>query len=105
MRVEVPDDPAHSAVAVPVSALRKGPSGDHVYVIARGGDGKTRAHARPVQSGPVLADEALIVQGLRAGEQVAATGSFKLRDNVLVTVADHAAATAAGATAAGGARQ
>ena len=96
VRVEVPDGPPRSAVAVPVSALRKGPSGDHVFVIARAEDGRTRAHVRPVQSGPMLATEALIVQGLRAGEQVAASGSFKLRDNVLVTVADHAAAAAAG---------
>jgi membrane fusion protein, multidrug efflux system len=96
VRVEVPDGPPRSAVAVPVSALRKGPSGDHVYVIARGEDGRTRAHVRTVQSGPVLGDEALIVQGLQPGEQVAATGSFKLRDAVLVTVADHAAASAAG---------
>ena len=96
VRVEVPDGPSRTAVAVPVSALRKGPSGDHVFVVARGGDGKTRAHVRTVQSGPVLADEVLIVQGLKAGEQVASTGSFKLRDAVLVTVADHAAASAAG---------
>jgi membrane fusion protein, multidrug efflux system len=96
VRVEVPDGPPRQAVAVPVSALRKGPSGDHVYVIARAEDGRMRAHVRAVQSGPVLANEALIVQGLQAGEQVAASGSFKLRDNVLVTVADHAAAAAAG---------
>ena len=32
-------------VAVPVSALRKGPGGDHVFVIAPDQDGKTRAHA------------------------------------------------------------
>jgi membrane fusion protein, multidrug efflux system len=103
VRVEVPDGPPRSAVAVPVSALRKGPSGDHVFVVARGGDGKTRAHVRTVQSGPVLADEVLIVQGLRAGEQVAASGSFKLRDAVLVTVADHATASSA-ASAAGGSK-
>lgn len=102
VRVEVPDGPPRVAVAVPVSALRKGPSGDHVFVVARAEDGKTRARVRPVESGPVLANEALIVQGLRAGEQVASSGSFKLRDNVLVTVADHAAA-AAEAPAAGGA--
>jgi membrane fusion protein (multidrug efflux system) len=103
VRVEVPDGPSRSAVAVPVSALRKGPSGDHVFVVARGEDGRTRAHVRTVQGGAVLADEVLIVQGLAAGEQVAATGSFKLRDNVLVTVADHAAASAA-ASAAGGSK-
>jgi membrane fusion protein (multidrug efflux system) len=98
VRVEVPDGPPLTAVAVPVSALRKGPSGDHVYVIAREKDGRMRAYSRAVQGGAVLGNEVLIVQGLEAGEQVAATGSFKLRDAVLVTVADHAAASAAGAS-------
>ncbi len=88
VRVQVPDGPAHTAVAVPVSALRKGPAGDHVFVIAPGEDGKTRAQVRPVQSGAVLADAVLILDGLAAGEQVAASGSFKLREGVLVAVAD-----------------
>lgn len=96
VRVEVPDGPPLTAVAVPVSALRKGPSGDHVYVIAREKDGRTRAYSRTVQAGAALGDEVLIVQGLQPGEQVASTGSFKLRDAVLVTVADHAAASAEG---------
>ena len=76
------------AVAVPVSALRKGPGGDHVFVIAPGEDGKTRAHVRRVDSGAVLGDEVLILDGLAAGEQVAASGSFKLREAVLVAVAN-----------------
>ena len=88
VRVEVPDGPARSAVAVPVSALRKGPAGDHVFVIAPAEDGKLRAHTRPVRTGAVLAEEALIANGLSAGERVATSGSFKLRDAVLVAVAD-----------------
>jgi len=96
VRVEVPDGPPHQAVAIPVSALRKGPAGDHVFVIERAEDGKMRARDRSVQTGPVLAEEVLIVQGLSAGEQVAASGSFKLRDAALVTIADHAAAAAGG---------
>src|SRR5437879_11386681 len=32
VRVEVPVGPATTAVSIPVSALRKGPSGDHVFV-------------------------------------------------------------------------
>src|SRR5438093_9207891 len=34
VRVEVPVGPATPVVAIPVSALRKGPGGDHVFVIA-----------------------------------------------------------------------
>jgi membrane fusion protein (multidrug efflux system) len=84
VRVEVPDGPLHSAVAIPVSALRKGPSGDHVFIVAPGEKGELRAHVRPVQAGPLLGSEVLILGGLKSGEQVAATGSFKLREGVLV---------------------
>jgi membrane fusion protein, multidrug efflux system len=91
VRVVVPAGPNAKAVAIPVSALRKGPGGDHVFVITQEKDGKTRAHLRPVVSGAMLGDEVLIHQGLTAGEQVAASGSFKLRDAVLVmTAADSA---------------
>jgi membrane fusion protein (multidrug efflux system) len=69
-----------------VSALRKGPAGDHVLVIAPSEDGKARAHVRPVRSGAVLGDEVLVMDGLQAGEQVAASGSFKLREAALVAV-------------------
>ena len=89
-RVRVPVGPPHSAVAIPVSALRKGPGGDHVFVIAPDKDGKTRARVRPVQSGTMLGDEVMILQGISAGEQVAASGSFKLREMVLVAVANDA---------------
>jgi membrane fusion protein (multidrug efflux system) len=87
VRVEVSDGPSLSAVAIPVNALRKGPAGDHVFVVAAGEDGKERAHVRPVQSGPVLGEEVLILDGLAAGELVATSGSFKLREAALVAVA------------------
>jgi membrane fusion protein (multidrug efflux system) len=61
VRVRVPVGAPRKAVAVPVSALRKGPQGDQVFVI----------HA-----------------GLAAGEQVAASGSFKLREAALVAIAE-----------------
>jgi membrane fusion protein (multidrug efflux system) len=91
VRVQVPVGPPQTAVVVPVSALRKGPGGDHVFVLGAGKDGKTRAQLRKVSSGPVLGDEIVILDGLSAGERVAASGSFKLRDAVLVTVAGDSA--------------
>jgi membrane fusion protein (multidrug efflux system) len=101
VRVLVPSGPAGTAVAVPVSALRKGPGGDHVFVIAADSAGKSRAHLRPVQTGPIVGENALILDGIKAGDQVATSGSFKLRESVLVAVADSAkgdsAAAAAGA--------
>ena len=99
VRVVVPIGQPTTAVVVPVNALRKGPGGDHVFVISPDKQGKTRAHLRQVQSGPVLGDEILILEGLKPGEQVATSGSFKLREAVLVAVAPDSAA--AGDSAAG----
>lgn len=87
VRVQVPTGLAQTAVAVPVSALRRGPGGDHVFVLAADQQGKTRAHTRPVRSGAVLGDEVVIEEGLQPGEQVAISGSFKLRDAGLVAIA------------------
>ena len=87
VRVLVPTGPLRKAVAIPVSALRKGPGGDQVFVIETDKEGKTRAYARQVESGVMLGDEVITHAGLNPGERVAASGSFKLRDGVLVAVA------------------
>jgi membrane fusion protein (multidrug efflux system) len=88
VRVRVPVGPPQDAVVVPVSALRRGPEGDHVFLIAAGKDGKTRATVHKVTSGTLLGDEVVIYSGLAAGDTVAASGSFKLREGVLVNVAE-----------------
>jgi len=87
VRVHVPVGAAEKVVTVPVSALRKGPQGDHVFVIAPDDAGKPRAHLRKVESGAMLGDEVVIRTGLAAGEPVAASGSFKLREGALVAIA------------------
>jgi membrane fusion protein (multidrug efflux system) len=94
VRVVVPVGPVDTVVGVPVSALRKGPQGDHVFVIEPDSAGKPRAHLRSVQSGPVLGEAVLVFRGVEAGEQVATSGSFKLREGVLVAIADTAARAA-----------
>jgi membrane fusion protein (multidrug efflux system) len=92
VRVQVPVGPPRQVVAIPVSALRKGPDGNHVFLLQRAADGKTRAQLRPVQSGAILGDEIVIHAGLSPGEVVAASGSFKLRDGALVAVKNQGAA-------------
>jgi membrane fusion protein, multidrug efflux system len=87
VRVEVPAGPPAPVVSIPVSALRKGPGGDHVFLIETDSAGRSRAHLQPVQSGATVGDEVLILDGLRAGQRVATSGSFKLREAELVAVA------------------
>jgi membrane fusion protein (multidrug efflux system) len=91
VRVRIPVADSRTAIAVPASALRKGPTGDHVFVLVEDEHGKTRAHARPVQAGALLGDEVIVNSGLEAGERVAVTGSFKLREAALVAITGGAA--------------
>ncbi len=84
VRVRVPVGGSRKVVAIPVSALRRGPEGDHVFVIGPDQEGQPRARMQLVQSGPVAGDQVMIEKGLSPGDQVAASGSFKLREGVLV---------------------
>lgn len=94
VRVRVPVGARRPVVTVPVSALRKGPSGDHVFVVAPDEQEHLRAHVRAVESGTVIGDEVVIESGLAAGEQVAASGSFKLFEGALVAAVPDAATPA-----------
>jgi len=87
VRVEVPAGTLQPAVSIPASALRKGPSGDHVFVLVEDESGNTRAQSRAVSLVARLGDVVLVGDGLVAGEQVATSGSFKLREDVLVALA------------------
>ena len=104
VRVQVPAGVARLAVAIPASALRKGPGGDFVFVVAQDEDkykdNKPRAQQRPVQVETLAGDEVVIRAGLVAGEQVATSGSFKLRDAVLVSIIPPPASVAANSGAA-----
>jgi membrane fusion protein (multidrug efflux system) len=82
------------AVVIPVSALRKGPDGDHVWVVAPEPSGVERVHERKVESGPVLGDTVIVRTGLTPGERLAASGSFKLREGLRIQAAEPATAPA-----------
>ena len=80
-------------VLVPLAAVRRSPNGQHVFVLVEE-DGKLRARMRTVTTGAVVGDDIAILDGLTAGEVVAASGSFKLREGLLVETGAAAAPTA-----------
>jgi multidrug efflux system membrane fusion protein len=83
------------AVVVPVTALRRGPSGDFVYVI---NDDRT-VTVRPVERGVATNDVIAVTKGLEAGERVVTEGGDRLRDGARVQLpSDRAASAAAGAS-------
>lgn len=87
VQVRVPIGPARTATAVPATAVRKGAGGDHLFIIAPDDKGQTRAQLRRIESGPMVDEEILVLDGLEPGEQVATSGSFKLRQGTLVMIA------------------
>jgi membrane fusion protein (multidrug efflux system) len=95
VRVQIPVGTPSLAVAIPASALRKGPSGDHVFVLEQDEHGDMRARTRVVKVDSMSGDEIVITDGLTAGERVAASGSFKLREAALVVAEKPAQAVAA----------
>ncbi|HEY6641310.1 efflux RND transporter periplasmic adaptor subunit [Povalibacter sp.] len=99
VRVQVPLGTPTVAVAIPASALRKGPSGDHVFVVEQDEKGDMRARTRAVTVDAMTGDEIVVTAGLSAGERVAASGSFKLREAALVVAATPSPAVAANTVA------
>ncbi len=88
VRVLVSLGESSKAVVIPVSALRKGPDGDHAWVVAADPKGALRAHERKLEAGPVLGETVVVLSGLEPGEKIAASGSFKLRENLRVEGGD-----------------
>lgn len=71
------------AVFVPLSAVRRSPNGQHVFVVEEQ-NGQRRARLRPVETGTIQDNDIAIEKGLEAGEIVATSGSFKLRDGMML---------------------
>jgi membrane fusion protein (multidrug efflux system) len=94
VRVQVPVGTPRKAVVIPASALRKGPAGDHVFLLAEDKDGKPRAYLRQVAVDALAGDDVVISSGLQPGDRVAASGSFKLREAALVALIEPAAPAA-----------
>jgi membrane fusion protein, multidrug efflux system len=106
--VEVPIGPARQVVTVPTTSIRRAAFGDHVFVLEpappppppKEGDKAPPmpppdpnappslvAKQRMVTLGNNLGDRVIVAKGLNEGEQIAAAGSFKLRDGATVSQA------------------
>ncbi len=70
-------------VMVPLTAVRRSPNGQHVFVIDDD-QGVQRARQRIIKTGPVQNDDIAIETGLAVGDLIASSGSFKLRDGMRV---------------------
>jgi len=80
VNVQLQLDTLKSAIVVPASAIRHGPQGDFVYVIAQ----DDTAHIRDVKVGPAIDDRTSVASGLQTGERVVTEGGDRLVDGSVV---------------------
>jgi membrane fusion protein, multidrug efflux system len=78
----------HDAVAVPLSAIQRGPDGDYVWTVAPNGT----AHQAAITIAESTNGQAVVSSGLEAGERVVTNGQFALVNGA------HTHILAAGAT-------
>ena len=83
--------PPRPALLVPLTAVRRAPYGEHVFVLVEE-EGQSRARQRVVQTGGVQGTDIVVTDGLAEGELIAGAGSFKLRDGLLVQMTEPPAA-------------
>ena len=89
--IRVPSDLPSQVVVVPLTAVRRASYADHVFVIGPGKAPKElRATQRFIKLGPTIGNDVIVLEGLKVGEEIASTGSFKLREGTLVLKAESA---------------
>ena len=102
VKVHVPVGKTRQLITVPSESIRHDSLGTSVYVLREAeenGHAVLRAERRAVTVAttglPDAIDQLVIEQGLAAGERIAASGAFKLRDGSLVQVVEANPETAA----------
>jgi membrane fusion protein, multidrug efflux system len=83
-------EPEQDVVSIPSTSISYAPYGDSVFVVKdkQGPDGKPGKEVQQqfVKTGPTRGDQVSIVSGVKAGDEVASSGVFKLRSNIPVQV-------------------
>ncbi|MEM1432754.1 MAG: efflux RND transporter periplasmic adaptor subunit [Pseudomonadota bacterium] len=92
VRVQVPLGERREVTLVPVTAVRRDNFGARVFILVPAEEtapSSERAALRKVTLGEQIGPDVVITSGLSAGERIAATGAFKLREGALVNPSDY----------------
>ena len=83
-------DTVPDATTVPLVAVQRGPDGAYAFVVTP----DRTVGQRPLRLGPLTATEAVVLAGVRPGEQVVTSGALRLTAGAQVAVSEPAAPAA-----------
>ena len=90
VKVDLGTGDSRSAITLPASAISYAPYGDSVYVVADMKDPQGHAYRgvrqQFVKLGGTRGDQVAVVEGLKTGDEVVSSGTFKLRNGAAVQV-------------------
>ncbi len=103
IQISVPVEEPRQYLAIPRTALRRTSYADQVFMVVPAGKDDqgnpvVRAKQQFVKIGPTLGEDIIVTEGLKAGDEIASSGSFKLRDGALIFVVPPAAPAPAAAS-------
>ena len=75
------------SLTVPIVSVKRINGQYFVYIVEKGEGGMSVARQRPVQVGPVVGNDYVLLSGLAAGEQLVVSGVQKIGDGMPVNVA------------------
>ena len=92
VKIRVPIEALRDYTVIPVTAVRRASYANLVYMITTkegmGPDGKPapemRSSQRIVKLGPTIGEDVIVLDGLKVGDMIASSGSFKLSEGALV---------------------
>ena len=82
VNVRVLIDTQHDVIAIPASAVQRGPNGFYAWAITGG----NKAEMTPLKTGATTNDITIVSSGVREGDRLAIEGQYKLQPDSVVTV-------------------
>jgi multidrug efflux system membrane fusion protein len=75
-------DTQHNVIAIPASAVQRGPNGFYAWAITGG----NKAEMRPLKTGATTNDITIVTSGVKEGDRLVIEGQYKLQPDSVVTI-------------------
>jgi membrane fusion protein, multidrug efflux system len=96
VNVRVLIDTQHNVIAIPASAVQRGPNGFYAWAITGG----NKAEMRHLKTGATTNDITIVTSGVKEGDRLVTEGQYKLQpDSVVAISPSRSAAVNTGAAA------